>query len=47
MVPLFNAISRRSTPEIVLSRIFQNSASKMAKCIIVELSIIMLLLANT
>ena len=34
----FNVISRRSTPEIVLSRIFfQNSASKMAKSIIVDI----------
>ena len=28
-MPPFNVISRRSTPEIVISWIFQNSASKM------------------
>ena len=37
MVPPFKFISRRSTPEVVLSRkiFFQNSARKMAKRIIV------------
>ena len=33
----FNIIPRMSTPEIVLSMIFQNSASKMANCIIVDI----------
>ena len=32
---LFNVIPRSSTPEIVLSRIFQNTANKIANCIIV------------
>ena len=46
---LFNVFSRRSTPEIVLSRIFfQNSASKMDNCIIVDIvNYLMLLLANS
>ena len=41
--------SLRSTPEIVLLRIFfQNSASKMANCIIVDtVNVLMLLLANS
>ena len=44
----FLIIPRRSTPEIVLSRIFQNSASKMANCIIVDVvNYLMLLLANS
>ena len=46
---LFNVISRTSTPEIVLSRIFfQNSASMMANCIIIDtVNYLMLLLANS
>ena len=46
---LFNVISRRSTLEIVLLRIFfQNSASMMANCIIVDIvNYLMLLLANS
>ena len=46
-MPPFNVISRRSTPEIVLSR-FQNSASKIANCIIVDIvNYLMLLLAKS
>ena len=51
MVPPFNAISRRSTPEIVISRkktFFQNSTSKMANCIIVDIvNFLMLYLVNS
>ena len=39
---------RKSTPEIVLSRIFQNYASKMANCIIVDIiNYLIILLANS
>ena len=45
---LFNVIPSRSTPEIVLSRIFQNSASKIANCVVVDIvNYLMLLLANS
>ena len=45
---LFNVISKRSTPEIVLSRIFfQNSATKMANCIIVDTVNYLILLADS
>ena len=45
---LFNVIPRSSTPEMVLSRIFLNSASKMAYCIIVDIvNYLMLLMANS
>ena len=36
-VTVVDVISRRSTPETVLSRIFLNSASKTANCIIVDI----------
>ena len=43
----FNVISRRSTPEIV-HFFFQNSTSKMANCIIVDIvKYLVLLLANS
>ena len=43
---LFNVIPRRSTPEIVVSRIFQNSASNTANYIIVDIvNFLILLLA--
>ena len=49
MMPLLNVIPRRSTSEMVLSRIFfQNSASKMANYIIVDIvNFLMLLLGNS
>ena len=44
-MPLFNVISRRSTPE---NDFFQNSASKMENSIILDIvNYLMLLLANS
>ena len=42
-MPSFNAISRRFTPEIVLSRKNLNSASKVANWIIVDIQVFLLL----